>query len=250
MAFRSQAPNRAGLIALFAITCAAGADLRFDVRHQRAAKDHAGVLIVSDAGIRYQQVDPKPSTKPGRKLKKLESQSWQYVDIQQLWISPEKLRVLTYEDRKWRLGMDREFEFVAAKDQSFQAAYDLLKRKLDRRLVGAVAGPVAAPLWSLRVKLLGTLKGSEGTLTAAADQIVYRTSRKGHSRIWRLEDIENVSTADPYQLTLVTYERARLHYGSRRGFDFQLKEPLDEQAFQALWRKLNQTKGLQLLQGW
>ena len=59
--------------------------------------------------------------------------------------------------------------------------------------------------------------------------------------------IENASTSDRYQLTLTTYERAKTHYGSMKGFNFQLKQPLDEKRFQMLWKRLNQDKGLQFL---
>jgi hypothetical protein len=32
-----------------------------------------------------------------------------------------------------------------------------------------------------------------------------------------------------------------------KGFNFQLKQPLDEKRFEMLWRRLNQEKGLQFL---
>ena len=77
--------------------------------------------------------------------------------------------------------------------------------------------------------------------------IVYKTDKKDNSRTWRYQDIDNISTSDPYQLTLTTYELARTHYGGRKGFNFQLKQPLDEKRFNLLWRRLNQNKGLEFL---
>jgi hypothetical protein len=77
--------------------------------------------------------------------------------------------------------------------------------------------------------------------------MVYRTARKGESRAWRYSDIENVSSSGPFQLTITTYERARSHYGGLKGFNFQLKEPLDRERYDALWRRLNESKGLQFL---
>ena len=79
------------------------------------------------------------------------------------------------------------------------------------------------------------------------DRIVYETARPRQSRTWRYQDLENVSTSDRYQLTLTSYERARTSYGSMKGFNFQLKQPLDEKRFEALWKRLNQDKGLQFL---
>ena len=123
----------------------------------------------------------------------------------------------------------------------------MLKDKLDRRFVAAVADPPAATLWELPVKLLGTIQGSEGVLQVGQDRIVYKTDRPRQSRTWRYQDIENLSTSDRYQLTLTTYERARTNYGSMKGFNFQLKQPLDDSRFEMLWKRLNQYKGIQFL---
>jgi hypothetical protein len=46
----------------------------------------------------------------------------------------------------------------------------------------------------------------------------------------------------------VTFERARTHYGNRKGFNFQLKQPLAEERYTQLWRRLNAEKGLKHLQ--
>jgi hypothetical protein len=154
---------------------------------------------------------------------------------------------VTYKDRKWLLGVDKEFEFFLPKGKSFDAAYTMLKDKLDRRFVAAVADSQPGMLWEIPVKLLGTIQGSEGILQVGPDRIVYKTDRPRQSRTWRYQDIENVSTSDRYQLTLTTFERAKTHYGSMKGFNFQLKQPLDEKRFDALWKRLNQDKGLQFL---
>jgi hypothetical protein len=104
-----------------------------------------------------------------------------------------------------------------------------------------------AALWELPVKLLAAFQGSEGVLQVGADRVVYKTARKHQSRTWRFEDIENVSTSGPFQLTLTTHERAKSQYGSLKGFNFQLKQRLDEKRFNILWRRLNRVKGLEFL---
>lgn len=233
------------LVALLAIVPAGAAELTYEVRHHRALKSHAGLLTISETAVSYQQADAEG--KRTKNPKKIESVRFDYQDIQELWVSPDKLVLVTYKDRKWLLGVDKEFEFQLPQGKSFEAAYTMLKDKLDRRFVAALADSQPNTLWELPVKLLGTIRGSEGLLEVGPDRIVYRTDRPHQSRTWRLEDIENVSTADRYQLTLTTYERARTHYGSMKGFNFQLKQPLDEKRFDALWRRLNQNKGLQFL---
>ncbi|MBX9600689.1 MAG: hypothetical protein K2X35_06790 [Bryobacteraceae bacterium] len=237
---------------LFAIAASAwGQSLQFEVRHQRALLDHPGRITVDDGGLLYEQVlTPKQQKKvaKGKKPPKLESARWDYQDIQQLWLSPDKLVVVTYKDRKWFLGVDKEFEFyLTAKDQSFTAVYERLKGKLDERFVAALADPAVAVEWEIPVKLLGAVQGSEGVLQIGQDRIVYQTGRKHHSRTWRLEDIENVSTSGPYQLTLTTHERAITHYGGLKGFNFQLKRKLDTGRFERLWKRLNRDKGLEFL---
>ena len=251
MEYRSQKATRILVlfIALFAIAPAGAAELTYEVRHQRALKDHTGVLTIGDQGVAYRQVVPDGThTKnKAKKPHKLESVQFDYQDIQELWVSPRKLVLVTYKDRKWLLGIDKEFEFFLTKDHSFESAYEILKGKLDRRFVAALADTGSASLWELPVKLLGTIQGSEGVLRVGSDHIVYKTDKPGQSRTWRLEDIENVSTSDRYQLTLTTYERAKTHYGSMKGFNFQLKQPLDQKRFDLLWKRLNQDKGLHFL---
>lgn len=241
---------RAVLFFVFAAT-AWGQGLQFDVRHQRALKDHPGRVTIDGEGVHYEQVltaKQRAKAAKGKKTPKLESARWDYQDIQQLWLSPEKLVIVTYKDRKWVLGVDKEFEFyLTGKDQPVTAAYERLKGKLDERFVAALAEPVTAVEWEIPVKLLGTIQGSEGVLQVSEDRIVYKTVRKGHSRTWRLTDIDNLSTAGPFQLTLTTYERAVTHYGSLKGFNFQLKRKLDARRFETLWRRLNRGKGLEFL---
>lgn len=246
MEYRSQKARRCVslLVALLAMVPAGAAELTYEVRHHRALKNHAGVLTIGGQGIAYQQAQPKGTRKHQPKL---ESVQFDYQDIQELWIAPDRLRLVTYKDRKWLLGDDKEFEFFLPKGKSFDAAYAMLKDKLDRRFVAAIADAQPVMLWELPVKLRGTIRGSEGVLQVGQDRIVYKTDRPRQSRTWRYQDIENVSTSDRYQLTLTTYERAKTSYGSMKGFNFQLKQPLDDKCFEALWKRLNRDKGLQFL---
>jgi len=228
-----------------------GQEFQFEVRHDRALKDHPGRVTFDVNGVAYQQVlTPKQQRKAakGKKPPKLESVRWAYQDLQQLWLSPEKLVIVTYRDRKWFLGVDKEFEFfLTGKNQSVENAYEFLKDKLDQRFVAAVADAKNLAAWELPVKLLGAIQGSEGVLRVGGDRIVYKTEKKGQSRTWRLEDIENVSTSGPFQLTLTSYERAITHYGSMKCFNFQLKQRLEGKRVDLLWKRLNRDKGLEFL---
>ena len=224
------------------------AELRFEVRHERALRDHPGTLTIDDTGVSYQQVlTEKQQKKKRKKPPELESVRFDYQNIQELWLSAGKLVLVTYKDRPWLLGVDKEYEFFVVGERSFAEAYPMLKDKLDQRFVAALADPQAAVLWEIPVKLQGTLQGSEGVLQVGPDQIVYKTDRKQEGRAWRYQDIENISTSGPFQLTITTHERAKTHYGSLKGFNFQLKQRLDERRYELVWRRLNREKGLQFL---
>jgi len=236
------------LLSLLVTTRSYGAEFRFDVRHERALKDHPGILIIDDTSVSYQQVlTAKQQKKQPKKPPKLESVRFDYQDIQELWLSPGKLVLVTYKDRPRLLGIDKEYEFFSVGERSFAEAYPMLKDKLDQRFVAALVDPDVAFLWEIPVKLLGSIQGSEGVLQVGPSRIVYKTERKGNSRTWRYQDIENISTSGPFQLTLTTFERAKTHYGSLKSFNFQLKQRLDERQYELLWKQLNRGKGLRFL---
>jgi hypothetical protein len=44
-------------------------------------------------------------------------------------------------------------------------------------------------------------------------------------------------------LTITTFERARLHYGDRKGFNFELKEPLTEERYNHVWLDIEKKNG-------
>ena len=143
--------------------------------------------------------------------------------------------------------MDREYELDVLPGEPVRQVYDLLRTRLDQRFVAALADRSSQPLWELRVKHLKPFGGSHGVLSIGDGQIVYAADGKEESRSWRFSDIENISTAGPFQLSIVTYERALSHYGNLKQFNFQLKERLDEARYNQLWRRLNESKGLQIL---
>ena len=218
MAFRTEKTIGIVIALTFAPALFAQKELRFQVRH-------AAALVISESGI--------TCSKPALKL--------DYQDIQEIKLADDKLTLVTYKDRKWRLGVDKQYQFTLTPGQDFHEAYALLKDKLDQRFVAAVADGQIQPLWHLPAKLLGRVTGSEGVIEVGEDRIVYKTTGKGQSRTWRYQDIDNISSSGPFQLTLTTYERAKMHYGNLKGFNFQLKQALNEEQFNLLWRRLNQT---------
>ncbi len=132
-------------------------------------------------------------------------------------------------------------------DRTLEDAYGLLKTRLDQRLVAAIPSIPAKLLWEIPAKHLTRFGGDEGVLQVGEAEIVYGSADKNESRTWRYEDLENVSSAGPFQLSITTFERARSQYGSVKGFNFQLKQKLSEARYNDLWLRLNQRRGLKIL---
>ncbi len=216
----------------------------FAARHEHGKGFCRGSVKITPETVSYKQFVTEQQAKVKDASRKLHNFEWKMQDIEQLEISPGSLRVTTYDDRMSRMGADREHTFTG----EFDRAYLRLKDSADQRLVVRLADEQVQPLWSMPVKQLGRIKGTEGELIFGADRIVYKTGAKDASRTWRYTDIDNISTSGPFQLTITTFERAKTHYGSRKGFNFQLKQPLEEARYDDLWRRLNQKKGLKVLE--
>jgi hypothetical protein len=192
---------------------------QFAVRHEHLRKGCAGVMTVDENGVRFTGA-------------KKHAWSWKYEDIQQLRLAPESIYILTYKDSKLRLGKDREYNFTGSIPA--EELYALLKDRMDQRLVAAVGQAIGLPTWSLPVKHLRPIVGSEGTLEFGADAIVYSTPAKTESRTWRYSDIESIASSGPFQLTITTLEK---------GFNFQLKQPITEARYNQLWLQIEKTNG-------
>ena len=192
---------------------------QFTVRHEHLRGGCAGVMTVDENGVSFTGA-------------KKHAWSWKYEDIQQLRLSPESIYILTYKDSKLRLGKDREYNFTGKIPA--EELYALLKDRMDQRFVAAVGQGIGLPSWSVPVKHLRPIVGSEGTLAFGADAIVYSTPAKTESRTWRYSDIENIGSSGPFQLTITTLEK---------GFNFQLKQPITEARYNQLWLQIEKKNG-------
>jgi hypothetical protein len=207
------------------------------VSHPRAP----GKLTLTNTDVSFQE------QYKGKTPKHPHAWHWDYQDIEQLKVDPKALTVLTYKSNKWKLGADQVYDFELASEQSFEEAADFLKHRLDQRFVVVVTDALPSLLWEIPTKHRVLFGGDEGVLQVGSSEIVYKSAKKGESRTWRYEDIDNIASNGPFDLTITTFERARLDYGSRKQFNFELKQRLDEARYNDLWLRLNQTKGLKVL---
>lgn len=206
--------------------------LAFRVRHEHLRGGVTGTLRIDADSVSFQE--------EGKKSK--HSREWRYEDIQQLSLSPGKLRILTYEDQKWQLGRDRDYVFDQLPQDVVEQTHLLFEGKLGRRFVAEIADSEAQSLWQVGVKLQHGLGGSQGVLLIGDDWIMYRSTAAGESRSWRIRDIDTISTAGPFDLTITTLERSGWRHAGPTEFRFQFKEELSESRYNDLWRRIYQTK--------
>jgi hypothetical protein len=237
MAFRSKAQISALLILGLSASSFAAEPFAFEVRHRHLRKGAAGALHVSDDQLTFEE----------RGKHKAHSRQWRFDNIQQLTLSSEVLRILTYEDSRLKLGQDREFVFDSLPEDLATKLYPVLSRRLDQRFVAALADDRVNALWEVPAKLRRWNGGSNGAIVVGADQVVYQTDSPEQSRTWRTKDIDMISSSGPFDLTITTFELAGSNYAGHEDFHFALKRPLAEAEYDGLWRRVNQAKGLQIL---
>ncbi|MEI9972300.1 MAG: hypothetical protein WDO73_09755 [Ignavibacteriota bacterium] len=94
-------------------------------------------------------------------------------------IAPKSITVLTYQDAKWKLGADRQYQFDLIGDGTFEAAYAVLKNRLDQRFVSAIPDQVTSVLWEIPVKHLLPLWRRRGRDSGGSDEIVLQVGETG-----------------------------------------------------------------------
>jgi hypothetical protein len=204
--------KKATCLILLAVLSAAAlpAEIRFEARY----KKRLGTMTVDERAISFQGV-------------KKDSWRWNYPDIDELKLGEHSVRVTA----------GRTYEF---RGDVPAAVYALWKDRLDQRFVAELADRGVQPDWRIGVKHRIRRTSAEGVLEFGRDRIVLASARPDDSRTWRISDIENISSSGPFELTIVTFERARLDYGDRKQFNFRLKEVLSEAKYNELWLKINQ----------
>jgi hypothetical protein len=209
MAFTSKKATRLIVAAVLSAAAALPAEIRFEARY----KKRPGTMTVDEHAISFQGV-------------KKDSWRWSYPDIDELKLGEHSIRVTA----------GRTYEF---RGDIPVTVYELWKDRLDQRFVAELADRAVQPDWRIGVKHRIRRTSADGVLKFARDRIVFASGRPDDSRTWRISDIENISSSGPFELTIVTFEKARFDYGDRKQFNFRLKEALSEARYNDLWLKIN-----------
>lgn len=220
--------SRASLI-LFVILIAVPAwSQTLKVRHDHDPWGSCnGELVVTADGIRYE------TNKADHR------RDWKWVDIQSIdRKSSDRLSVLTYEDLKSHLGLDRSFDFTILPGQPelSEAMFDSIAEHLARPVTDRIPRTIQAE-YQVPVKHLHVFGGCEGTLIFGADWIVYQTSNAEDARTWRRTQIASVWSSNPFELELRVFEENQRAFDKVKRFTFQLKEPLDPGYYEKLRRE-------------
>ena len=218
-----------GLLLLSIQTAMPSDETLLQVRH-----DHdpwgkcVGELTIDDQGIEFVS------------RKEAHSRTWTWTEIQSLdRRSESSFAVLTWEDERRYLGIDRSFDFSILDGGSLSREVVALVRK---HLPGTVTDRIPTPgnfEYQLPAKHLHTFDGCEGTLFFGPEIIVYESDKPSHSRTWnRKSELESVWSLHRYQLELHVFEENRRSFAKTRNFRFQLKQPLDRSYYEKLRTEL------------
>jgi hypothetical protein len=205
-----------------------GAENRYQAKHDHVVGSCRGELIFGETELEY-------ATKNNE-----DARVWKYEDIQQLGLlGPQKISVLTYEDRKIQFGKDKRFNFELREGTVPESLWSFLRGRLSRPLVSEIIPSTTEAKYRLPAKHRHALGGCQGVLEIGDQYVVYKTPDESDSRVWRYEDLSTMGSTGPFQLRLSTMERTDGQYGAERNFIFDLKRRLDPAVYDFIWRKIN-----------
>jgi len=211
-------------VLLFALQVSAQ-EFTYKVQQDRLIGHRDGELIISDKGVEYR----------GKKEK--ESRAWAYTDIRLFAIlSPNRVRIWTYKDRKLLLGRDESLTFKIVEGALDRKLSDFLRDRIQRPFVTSITEEQGMVLAQIPVKHSHRSGGCEGTLKVYADRLVYESLTGHDSRSWRWTDIRGVGRPDIYRFDVETFEPQL--GASSRSFNFVLKEQMPDKTYDLIWSRV------------
>lgn len=212
-------------VVLLSVLPVGAQEFRYKVRQDRLIGGRDGELIIATDHVEF------------RAEKEDDSRRWAFGEIKLFEIlSPTRVRVWTYQDRKLLLGRAENLTFKIIDGEIDQQASDRLRERIQRPFVTSFTSEEGALLAQIPVKHRHRLGGCEGVLEIYADRLVYE-ARDGHdSRSWRWTDIRAVSRPDMDRLEVLTLEPQ--FGGPKRSFNFTLKERLADKTYDFIWNRV------------
>jgi len=200
-------------------------EFTYKVRQDRLFGDRDGELIISTDHVEF------------RAKKEKDSRSWAYREIKLFEIlSPTRVRVWTYQNRKLRLGQEENLTFKIINEQIDQQVSDFLRERITRPFVTSFTNEGSEILAQIPVKHLHRFNGCQGVLELYADRLVFEAEDGHDSRSWRWPDIRGVGRPDIDRFEVLTFEPQT--GGPKRSFNFILKESLADKTYDFIWSRV------------
>lgn len=185
---------------------------RSPARFHHGLRTVRGTLIFSESAIEF------------RSEKRL-SHRWPFIEIQSFDLSPQRLVLISYENRRGHLPGDRRFRFDYSQTMPPSVAAELTRR-VAKPVRNGEPDPAEQGFATIPARHTKRTGGSNGTLRFRDDGIDYVTGAKQDGRSWRWSDIQTLANPDPYHFRVAAY---------REIFEFELKEPMSKDLFDKLW---------------
>lgn len=211
---------------LLVVTTVAAQEFKYKVELDRMIGHRDGELVITDQGVEY------------RAKREKESRTWTYADIKLFEIlSPTRMRIRTYRDRKLYLGKDESVTFKIVEGQLDHNISNFLRDRITRPFVTSfVDESEQTSIAEIPVKHSHRFGGCEGMLKIYSDKLEYE-SKSGHSsRSWRWMDIRSVGRSDIYRFEVETFEPQI--GASSRSFNFVLKERMSDEIYELIWARV------------
>jgi hypothetical protein len=203
-------------------------EFTYKVQQDRFKGHRDGELIISTTGVEYRAKQEK------------DNRVWSYTDIKLFEIlAPTRVRIWTYQNRKLLLlGQEESLTFKIIDGQIDQHVSDFLRERIARPLVTSLTTEevVGTPLAQIPVKHLHSFSGCQGILKVYPDRLVYEAQDGHDSRSWRWTDIRAVGRPDIDRFEVLTFEPQM--GGPKRSYNFILKEPLPDKAYDLIWSRV------------
>jgi hypothetical protein len=171
-----------------------------------------GTLALTDSGIEFRAAKGPPLR-------------WPFVEIQTFDLSPRRLTLTGYENRRWHFHGERRFRFDLESAVPPAVAAELAQR-VAKPAENGVPDPHAPAFATLPTRHQTRGGGTNGVLQFRDSGIDYVTDPGHGARSWRWADIQTLALPDPYHLRVGGY---------RETFGFELKEPMSRELFDRLW---------------
>jgi hypothetical protein len=223
----------------------------YKVRHDHAIGSGPGELRVTAKGFEFR----------GEGEEAEHDRSWRDEDLKRIEVHSREIEIFAYEAARvpvlpkqlpWvektksiRTGTERQYEFHLVDGEVppevVRALLARFKRPLATTIVPNTPEDSGELLFEIPVFHRHVSGGESGVLRVYERHIVFEADTEDHSRHWRFSDIRDIGRLGRWKFEIATWEDKAWTDG--KSYVFDLKRPMTEAEYEALWRKLYDGSG-------